>query len=61
MSRLPVAERHKEECGRCYGNGCSTCFNRGWHESEEGREEREEEEDRRADEARERRLLGDDL
>lgn len=47
--RLPVAHRHKAECGRCYGNGCSDCGNRGWHETDEGREEREAEEDRRAD------------
>lgn len=49
MSRLPVADRHKVDCGRCYGNGCSDCANRGWHETDEGREEREDEEDRRAD------------
>ncbi len=49
MARLPVADRHKEECGWCYGNGCASCGNRGWHESAEGRAEREDEEDRRAD------------
>lgn len=59
MSRLPVPERHRAECD-CYGEGCSKCAGRGWHETEEGREEREAEEDRRADEARERRMLGDD-
>lgn len=47
--RLPVSPRHMEECGNCYGIGCSNCFNRGWSESAEGREEREAEEDRRAD------------
>lgn len=46
---LPVADRHKVDCERCYGNGCSDCGGRGWRESAEGREEREEEEDRRAD------------
>lgn len=46
---LPVADRHKVECGSCYGHGCSGCNNRGWTESAEGREEREAEEDARAD------------
>ena len=45
----PVADRHKIDCGNCYGNGCGFCSNRGWIESEEGREEREDAEERRAD------------
>ncbi len=49
MGRLPVADRHKAECGNCYGNGCGSCGYRGWNETEEGRAEREDEEDRRAD------------
>lgn len=45
----PVADQHKLDCGNCYGNGCLSCNNRGWVESDEGREEREDAEDRRAD------------
>ena len=49
MRPYPVADRHKLDCGNCYGNGCASCSNRGWIESDEGREEREDAEDRRAD------------
>jgi hypothetical protein len=49
MRRYPVADKHKVDCGTCYGNGCSGCDNRGWIESSEGREEREDAEERRAD------------
>lgn len=60
MSRLPVADRHKVDCGNCYGNGCGSYGNRGWVETEEGREEREEAEERRGEEMRERQMPGDD-
>lgn len=49
MRKYPVADAHKVECGNCYGNGCFCCGNRGWNETEEGREEREAAEDYRAD------------
>lgn len=48
--KLPVID--KVDCPLCYGNGCEMCHNRGWIETEAGREEREAEEDRRADAAR---------
>lgn len=57
--RYPVADRHKIDCGYCYGNGCFVCGNRGWTESEEGRREREQAEDDRADAEREERQLGE--
>lgn len=49
MRRFPVADQHKVEHDACYGMGCFACGNRGWFESDEGREEREDAEDRRAD------------
>lgn len=48
----PVADQHKAECVTCYGNGCISCGNQGWHETEEGRESREDAEERRADSIR---------
>tara|TARA_R110000772_G_scaffold89304_2_gene185123 strand:- start:13402 stop:13581 length:180 start_codon:yes stop_codon:yes gene_type:complete len=47
-----VSDRHKIDCGNCYGNGCADCCHRGWFETAEGREEREEAEDYRADSIR---------
>lgn len=51
---------HRADCAYCYSNGCAACDYRGWVETTEGREAREEAEDRKADEARERRMLGED-
>ena len=56
---MRVSDRHKVDCDNCYSQGCAYCGNRGWIETAEGREEREDAEDRAADEARERRTLGD--
>lgn len=47
-----VSPAHRVDCGNCYGNGCLACGNRGWVETDAGREAREEAEDRRADERR---------
>lgn len=57
MRKLPVHDDHKVDCGHCYGNGCLYCSNRGWVETEEGREEREAAEDDRADAWRKERQL----
>lgn len=59
MRPLAVSDEHKEECSRCYGNGCASCSGRGWHESAEGREEREAAEADRADAMRKERALDD--
>lgn len=56
----PEDEPDRVDCGNCYGNGCWSCGNRGWVETATGREKREDAEDRRAEDARERRMLGDD-
>lgn len=53
--RYRVRDEHKEDCGSCYGNGCAACGNRGWFETEEGRQSREQAEDDWADAERERR------
>lgn len=56
---MRVSEKHREDCGRCYGNGCWACGNRGWIETAEGREAREEWEDGAYDRARDDRMMED--
>lgn len=53
MSRAPS----REDCGNCYGNGCSSCGNKGWVETAAGREEWE---DGAYDRARDARIMGED-
>ena len=44
-----IPDQYREEHSACYGVGCFACSNRGWFESEEGRESREDYEGRKAD------------
>jgi hypothetical protein len=56
---MRIPEQHRAECGSCYGNGCFVCGNRGWSESDEGREAREYAEERRWEEQRDLRREDD--
>ena len=55
--RFGVSDKHKAECGFCYGMGCLSCSGRGWHETAEGQAEREAAEDDWADAQRDERAL----
>ncbi len=46
-----------EDCGNCYGNGCSSCGGKGRVETAAGREAREEWEDGAYDRARDDRIM----
>jgi hypothetical protein len=52
-------ERTREDCGNCYGNGCGSCGNKGWIETEAGREAREAWEDGAHDRDRDARMMGE--
>ena len=51
---------NREDCGTCYGHGCSGCAYKGSVETEAGRIAREEWEDGAYDRARDARIMGED-
>lgn len=52
-------EPDKEDCGNCYGNGCSGCGYTGELETKSGRERREAWEDGAYDRDRDARMMGE--